>query len=579
MAAKRFSRASPGISRSFGAIVAVAVGLIGWGVATPQAADAAPGDVPGIARVAAVYPLVAPEARTALLTVDSLADYTSATGILTRQLDAVVGEPVAIGIDPLLIASIRVLGNTAPASATEWLDRLDAAPNDTFELTWADSDITVALQAGSATVLQPTSFDFAIDPDRFAAATTATPSPGATPPPVGTAPPLPTSETLLDWDYTLPAVAWPVADTVIGNDLVAIAQSGYSTTLLGSGNVTRTDPSHAHVTIAGSSAVVTDDTISGLLDTTADALTEESWLAASVLLGGSVDAAAAAGDAGGATIVLALDRSSAGIGQRLPQTLQALDALASSDLVTLSSILSGPADDATLVDMPQAPERIATVGPLLVNEQSDAAFAAVAVDPTLITGERRLRLLGTLSSAWTSYPGGWATPVRLFAEDSDELHAAVRIVRSSDITLVADRASLPVTVSNDLDQPVTVLVTITTQSPILRVVQSAVEVTIEPDSQRRAQIPVQSLSNGTARISVSVSTVTGVAVGTPNAVRINVYAGWETPITVAIGILVFLVFAFGVARTILRRRKMRSDAAAGRSPDETVSAEELAHRG
>ena len=35
---------------------------------------------------------------------------------------------VAVGIDPMIIASIRVLGNAAPASATDWLVRLADAP-------------------------------------------------------------------------------------------------------------------------------------------------------------------------------------------------------------------------------------------------------------------------------------------------------------------------------------------------------------------------------------------------------------------------------------------------------------------
>jgi len=134
-------------------------------------------------------------------------------------------------------------------------------------------------------------------------------------------------------------------------------------------------------------------------------------------------------------------------------------------------------------------------------------------------------------------------------------------VKSSDITLLADRASLPVTVMNSLNQPVTVNVGVDVRSSVLAIEEPMVAVTIEPDSQKRASIPVQSLSNGTAVINVSISSPVGVPIGATSTVTINVYAGWETPITVAIGVVVFLVFGLGIARTVVRRRRARRDTA------------------
>jgi len=93
---------------------------------------------------------------------------TNPGGYLDRLLSAVEGTSATLAIDPMLLASIRILGNEAPSSALRWLQSLSSLPNDTFALTYADSDITLALQAGSKTVLAPTSFAFAIDPTRFA---------------------------------------------------------------------------------------------------------------------------------------------------------------------------------------------------------------------------------------------------------------------------------------------------------------------------------------------------------------------------------------------------------------------------
>jgi hypothetical protein len=194
---------------------------------------------------------------------------------------------------------------------------------------------------------------------------------------------------------------------------------------------------------------------------------------------------------------------------------------------------------------------------LLATEASDASFATVAVNPVLITGERRLRALATLSTAWNSYPGGWASALALYAAESETLHNSVRVVKSSEITLFADRASLYITVTNELNQPVNVNIFVTAPTPLLEIEQSPVTVTIEPDSQKRGAIPVQSLSNGTAIISISIASTVGAPIGGPTTVGINVYAGWETPITVALGVFVVGVFGFGIARLIVRRRRAR----------------------
>jgi hypothetical protein len=554
-------------------LVAVVAGLVGLGLVSPSSASAAPGDPESTARFSVVYPLTTPESRTALLSSATLASYTSPTGVLTRELDAVIDTPAAIGIDPMILASIRVLGTSAPVSALEWLDRLATASNETFALTYADSDITAALQAGAPAVVTPTSFDFAVDPSLFAAVdsesdsetdgdtdagSTETPEPSASPTP-GTAPALPTAESLVAWDYSIRSLAWPVAGTVVAGDLPVIAASGYSTTLLGSGNLQRADPARARVTVGGTSEiVVTDDPLSELFGTTVDAPTIGDWQSSLGRLQAAVDATAVQGGATGASVVLAVDRTSLGSAARLADTLASIEALPSSTVVPFSTVLDDPTAPGTIIDQPQPAERVAATRALLATEASDAGFATVAENPSLITGERRLRLLATLSTGWQSYPGGWTSALELYNEESLALHDSVKVVRSSDISLFADRASLPVTVSNSLGQPVTVVLAVTAPTPLLKIVEPTITVALEPESQKRGQVPVQSLSNGTAQIAVTVTSTTGVPVGTTTTVRINVYAGWETPITVALAVIVFAVFVFGIARVIVRRRRARA---------------------
>jgi hypothetical protein len=566
------------VLRPIRALAVVAAGLLCMGLSAPAAAQAEESEVPpAVGRVAAVFALTAPAASTSLISSEDLALYTSPTGVLSRELSEVIDTPVAIGIDPMILASIRVLGSAAPPSAVAWIERLAAATNETFPLAYADADLTLTLQAGAPGVLAPTSFDFAVDPGRFAAPSTETPGPTPTeestpastvtaepedgdPEPTGP-PQLPTTESLLAWDYTLADVAWPVAGSVVSSDLAAITAAGYGTTILSSGNVQRASASQSSVTVGGASAVVTDDGVSALFDAAITAPTNEEWQPSMAALQASVDSAAALGGAEGATVVVAANRGTLAETTRLVATLSTIDALPSVDLAPLSTIASAPPADAQLVESPQTPERVAVAASLLASEAADGAFSTVAENPLLITGDRRLRLLTVLSSAWVALPGGFTTVSGAYLTESTDLQQSVRVVKSSAITLLADRASLPVTVNNSLGQPVTVNVSVSARSAVLAVEEPTVAITIEPDSQKRASIPVQSLSNGTALINVSISSPVGVPVGTTSTVRINVYAGWETPITVAIGVVVFLVFGLGIARTIVRRRRSRPGSA------------------
>jgi len=561
------------------ALVGGLVALLSLAMVTPGAANAAPGDPAGLARVATIFPLTTPETRTALIGAEALAGYTSPTGALTRDLDAVIDTPVAIGIDPMILASIRILGTAAPASALEWLDRLANATNETFSLTYADSDVTVGLQAGASSVIAPGSFDFAIDPTRFAAppaeTPTATPAPEPTEETEGVAPALPTTDSLLGWDFTVPSIVWPVADTVIGTDLTTMATSGFTTVVVNSGNLERADPSKAMTSLGNLSGVTTDDGLSQLFGDAIDATSMAEWDAASGRLNAAIDSSAASGGAEGATIVLAVDRTSLGSASRLRSTLAGIDLLPSSDVAPFTTVLGTAGAEATLTDRPQTPERVSAAQTLLTTEASDASFASVAENPELITGERRLRMLATMSTAWYSYPGGWTSALKLFDSESVALHESVRVVKSSDITIIADRASLYVTVTNELNQPVTVNIHVTAPTPLLEIEESSVPVTIEPLSQKRGAIPVQSLSNGTAVISISISSASDVTIGSPITVGVNVYAGWETPFTVALGALVVGIFGFGIARLIVRRRRARKELAAETTTASAESTEKV----
>ncbi|MET0989061.1 MAG: DUF6049 family protein [Glaciihabitans sp.] len=511
--------------------------------------------------IAVAAPLVLPATTAGLIDAATLAEYTARGGILSDQLDAMLGTPVAIGIDPRILVSIRVLGTAAPQSALEWLDRLRVAANPTFPLPYADADLAVSLAAGAAAPPAPTSFDFAVDPTQFAPVETASPSPTAPPTDADPAlPPFPSTESLTEWDYSYPDLVWPAADTVTAATFPTLAASG-SPVLLSSDNVERSraaGTSAVTSTIDGAAVAVADSRLSTLVQSAVNAGTTADWTAAMAELSSST---ALAGDQTGApsTVLVTLDRSWSDAGYRLEQTLSTLYGLPWATPTGVDAALNTSSlapDPATLIEGSIPQERVDTTAALLAAESAEASFVTIAADPSALIAERRLELLSLLSNAWLDDPDGWSERSAEFLAESEDVLGAIQISPSSTIQLPSDRGALPVTVNNGLDQEVTVYVNLRSRTPVLSVEDEYVELVIEPLSSARAQIPVVSLSNGEVRLSATVyDQPGGNSLGETSTIELNVHAGWETAGTVIFGALVVLIFVIGIVRTVRKRRR------------------------
>ncbi|WFR68627.1 DUF6049 family protein [Curtobacterium flaccumfaciens] len=102
---------------------AVARSAITW---DPDSADQTP------VGVSVAMPITMPKTGDGVLGAGVLAAATAVDGTLTQQLDAAEDHNVAVAVDPRIIASIRLLGEDAPSSATAWLTRLESLRNETF---------------------------------------------------------------------------------------------------------------------------------------------------------------------------------------------------------------------------------------------------------------------------------------------------------------------------------------------------------------------------------------------------------------------------------------------------------------
>ena len=536
-------------------------------VATERSAiTVAPASGAPVGGLSVAMPLTTSPGSTGLIPADLLAEYTAPGGQLTRQLDQAFARPIALGIDPRVIASIRALGTAAPQTAIDWLARLESAPNASFPLAFADSDIAATSQIGAG-IVRPDFFE--LDPSRFSAVPGETETPGPIPTPnIGSDAP-PTLEQLLRFPYTATGIAWPRESSVIATDLDTFAAGDLDATIVSSTNADIDDSG-----VSGAAAVagehrllVSNDALSALLREAVTAPTEASWGSAmarftAVLATRAADPAAAA-----SPLLATVDRSSALVSPRLAETLSALASTPWVGSVDLPALRSLPAVESAIVDLPVADARLDEFGSLLASEAAVHPFSTVLDAPELLTGERRNALIALSAQSWALTPDAWTTAVEEYRVRSSEILTAVRLNESSDLLLPSQNGDLPITVANDLPYPVTVYITVTPQTPILDVLDSRVKLVIEANSQKRASVPVQSIANGDVTIAIGLTSSTGVAISQPVFTTITVQAGWETAATAVLASIIVVVFGVGILRTIRRRIRAREERAAAESDD------------
>lgn len=510
-------------------------------------------------------PITTPAGSTGLIPAVALETFTSPTGLLSRQLDGVLNRPVAIAIDPMIIASIRVLGDAAPASAVAWLETLAQASNDIFPLSYADADISLEAQAGSSTLLTPISFDHAIDPARFTGSepratgdSSGTASPSPTPTPIVP----PTTEELLAWDYTATDIGWPTEGFVAAGDLPVFTASGLTTVFLSESQVTRTDKAEAEnggalVTVGGNRGLVVDDSLSRAIRRATEAPTDEAWKSAIAEATARLAVVSAESPEQRRMLLATFDRGWPPTAERLRQTLDAIGAIPWQDPATLGQAL-GAEPTAEAVLEPQAiPEtRLEPARMLLLRETEITGFSSAVTNPATVTAPHRLELLALYATGWSEEPG-WPEAVASSLAASTEVLNSVTVTTKGPINVLATQVDIPVTLSNALDQPVTVRVELTPSNGRL-VVGSDVVTTIDPESALTIKVPVSAkVGNGDVTLRVTAYSPTGVPIGQPGVVEVNVQAEWEGVGSALFAILVVAFFGFGVWRNIARRRKER----------------------
>jgi hypothetical protein len=499
-----------------------------------------PSAAPSLASFVGILPLVPAPTTSGILTSSELAELTGPSGLLTRQLAVASGRPVALGVDPRIITSLEILGESAPESALAWLAQLKSSPNESFLLSYADADIAAQAQAGATRLLVPPADDL-IPPAAGLAPSeesTQSPSPSSSP----TSSPTVSAEKLPVFTPSIASLGWPAQASVSGSDLEVFSTSGVLRLILSSSNVA--GESNFSGVAATMPSVVTLDGLS------------KAVLENNVSRAASYVAVTATDSSTGGTAFTSLPRQQFSITAlgKLESTLDTLRGLPWVVNGSLSASLGGASAPIEIVDKPESSQRIAVVSSLLARNAQVSSFATIAESPSLITNPAARDLAAVLSVGWLG-SSDWEAAVSAHLRSTQKILNSVSIVTSSTINMVGGQANIPISVLNSLLQPVTVVVNADPNNARL-IVTGSTQVTVQPESQAKAQIPVEAqVNNGSSILTVSLHSIEGLAVGEPVAIPINVRADWEAWGLGAVALAFVGLLAAGVIRTVRRRKQ------------------------
>jgi hypothetical protein len=224
--------------------------------------------------------------------------------------------------------------------------------------------------------------------------------------------------------------------------------------------------------------------------------------------------------------------------------------------VELSSVFTASPTTVTLDKDTESDLRIELVSQMLAAEARVGRFAPIAKVPSAITASYRLQLLSMLSNEWLDSPATWESAANAYISQSNKVVSSVQVSKSSTLLLLSDQTALPVSITNGLDQDVTVTLTVRPSTPQVSIDHDdkSQTVVVNANSQKRVEIPLQALSNGKAKILVTLTSAAGRPIGTAVTLNVNVQAGWETLGTGIFVVLVVALFAFGIVRNVRKRR-------------------------
>lgn len=513
-------------------------------------------DAAASAAIGVVVPITTPARSVGLLTSEELATSTGPDGDLHGQLDAVTGTAAILAIDPAIVASIRVLGSAAPATARTWLAELMALPNERFALQFGDADLATQFGAGLSAPLTVTTLTSAMAAENFRSGAGDGSSPTPTPTPTA-APesPLPTLDALLAVGGARDGLYWPATGTAGASTvgaLSALATPERPVTTLVPSSVAAGQTTARGTAGAAQLLVYDADVSSALQDVSAATGSVDRGRGRAAA---SAFTALANAQAPGVSMLVTIDRGANRTAAALRDAVDAALTMTGRSPVSLDAFLDAPAAPVTLGEIDPDPARVSAVTGFLTDETALSSFSSILSDPTVLTGPERTAILQLIGNAWLPDAAGFAEAAEVHREGSRNTLASVAILPPSGLTLAASSSSLGLTIRNDLPWPVS-LVLITTPNDPRVIVQNTTPIELGARQNSRADVPIEArVGSGESNLTVQLRSPTMIAIGEPISVDVAVRAEWESVGIVVLVILTSGMIILGVIRTILRLRR------------------------
>jgi hypothetical protein len=161
----------------------------------------------------------------------------------------------------------------------------------------------------------------------------------------------------------------------------------------------------------------------------------------------------------------------------------------------------------------------------------------------------------------------WRTRVREGERLLDSIRASlatvekgVYVIERDGVVFSGDRGSVPVTVANDFDQPVTVGVSVTADPAARLEAEPLPPVQIEPGRRASLEVPVRVVGGEALTVSVQLTDPSGVPFGKPVALelRTTAYSRAALWVAVAAAVLLGLLVVFDIVRRGRQRRAAKA---------------------
>ncbi|MDN5821054.1 MAG: DUF6049 family protein, partial [Brachybacterium sp.] len=196
-------------------------------------------------------------------------------------------------------------------------------------------------------------------------------------------------------------------------------------------------------------------------------------------------------------------------------------------------------------------------------------LASAMKDDAPLDAPRREIIAGT-SMRWRGEPAIPAARAQEASALASALQDRIRVVPASGYNVISDAVSVPITISNGLDTPITVQIEVTSDKPLVQVGEPTV-VEVPARGQIDAAVDVEAIANGSVTLTTMVTTTDGTSLTAPVDVPLTVNPSWENWTTLVLVIAMGLLVVVGVARARRTGAATRAPGVAGPEDPEELS--------